>query len=241
MEWILDTNGFLINNPQLNYMIIGGVGILVILGFTGAHLLLWTAFVAAILWGIDANTIYWSIFGVVAVIFNLPILRQHLVSKPVMGLLKAVGFLPEISETERIALKSGDRWIDGEYFSGKPNWNRIMKESYPVVTEEEQAFLDGPTNELCDMVTDWEIYQLKDLPARVWDYIKKENFFGLGIPKKYGGMGFSANAMNLILGKIGSRSVPLCVDIMVPNSLGPGELINHYGTQQQKDYYLNII
>ena len=109
-----------------------------------------------------------------------------------MGVLKAIGFLPEISETERIALKAGNKWIDSEYFSGKPNWKRILNEHYPEITEKEKAFLNGPTNELCDMVTDWEIYQLQDLPARVWDFIKKENFFGLGIPEAYGGMGFSA-------------------------------------------------
>ncbi len=237
MEYLLETSGFLIDNTNINF-IIGKVVLLLVLGFTGAHLIFWTAFVGSILWGIEAPNIAWYIFGGIAAIFNIPFLRQNIVSKPVMGVLKAIGFLPEISETERIALKAGNKWIDAEYFSGKPNWKRILNEHYPEITEKEKAFLDGPTNELCDMVTDWEIYQLQDLPARVWDFIKKENFFGLGIPEAYGGMGFSANAMNLILGKIGSRSVPLCVDIMVPNSLGPGELINHYGTQKQKDFYL---
>ena len=239
MDWILSTEGFLLLQPEnFYYYLFGGIAIFLALGFTGAHLLLWTLFCADILWGCSAGQTTWIVFGVFATIFNLPPLRQNIVSRPVMSFLKSIGFLPEISETERIALNAGTKWIDSEYFSGKPNWKRILNESYPKVSEKEQAFLDGPTNTLCAMTNDWEIYKLKDLPIEVWDYLKQERFFGLGIPEQYGGYGFSANAMNLILGKIGSRSVPLCVDVMVPNSLGPAELLNHYGTQEQKDHYL---
>ena len=237
-DWLLSTQGFLQNPELLNYYLIGLVGVTLILGFTGAHLILWTLVVADVLWSFGLGQTSWIVFGIVAVIFNIPPLRQNIISRPLMSLLKSIGFLPEISDTERIALNAGTPWIDTEYFSGKPNWNKILKENYPSLSEKEKAFLDGPTNKLCEMVNDWEIYKLQDLPIEVWNYLKKEGFFGLGIPEKYSGLGFSANAMNLIMGKLASRSVPLCVDVMVPNSLGPAELLNHYGTQEQKDHYL---
>ena len=216
-------------------------GILVVflaLAYTGASLWLWTIFAAAFLWGFGAPVWLWVIFGVFAVLFNVPPLRQNLVSAPVMKILKSIGFLPTISDTERIALDAGTVWVDGDFFSGKPDFKKILSESYPDLTQEERDFLNGPVEELCRMTDDWQIHQDGDLPEELWDYIKKERFFGMVIPKEYGGHGFSALAMNTITAKIGTRSAPVCVDVMVPNSLGPGELLTHYGTQAQKDYYL---
>src|SRR5690606_15194032 len=109
---------------------------------------------------------------------------------------------------------------------------------YPELTEEEQKFLDGPVEELCSMVDDWDVYQDRDLPKEAWDFIKKERFWGMVIPKEYDGLDFSALAHSAVLAKLGSRSIPACITVMVPNSLGPAELLNHYGTKEQKDYYL---
>ncbi|RYZ64293.1 MAG: acyl-CoA dehydrogenase, partial [Proteobacteria bacterium] len=115
---------------------------------------------------------------------------------------------------------------------------KLMEQSYPELTAEEKAFIAGPVQKLCEMVTEWEVNQRRDLPPEAWDFIKKERFWGMIIPKEYGGLGFSALAHSAILEMVASRSVALCITIMVPNSLGPAELLNHYGTKAQKDHYL---
>lgn len=206
------------------------------IGYTGAPVWALAAFI--LLYGVGAPLWLLALVGVVALVFNVTPLRANLVSRPIMNLLKSMGFLPTISETERIALDAGTVWVDGEFFSGKPDFKKILKENYPDLSAEEKAFLNGPVETLCRMTNDWQIFQDGDLPAEIWDYLKKERFFGMGIPKEYGGHGFSANGMNAIVAKIGTRSVPLCVDVMVPNSLGPAELLVHYGTKEQKEYYL---
>jgi acyl-CoA dehydrogenase len=219
--------------------VIAGIIILVlILGYTGAPLWLWTAFTAVVLWGLAVPLWLWIAFGVLALVFNIRPLRRTLISGPLMNLLHASGFLPTISETERIALESGTTWIEGDFFSGKPDFKKILGESYPALTDKERAFLEGPTEELCRMTDDWDIHQRQDLRDEAWAFIKAHRFFGMVIPEKYGGHGFSANGMNAVITKIGSHSIPLAVDVMVPNSLGPGELLINYGTDEQKDYYL---
>ncbi|GIV33975.1 MAG: acyl-CoA dehydrogenase [Chitinophagales bacterium] len=212
------------------------VAAILLIGYTGAPM--WTLAAFIFLYGLGAPLWLLSIAAIVVVVFNIKPLRAQLVSRPLMNALKSAGFLPTISETERVALEAGTVWVDGEFFSGKPNFKKILKESYPDLTEEERAFLNGPTEELCRMTNDWQIFKEQDLPAEIWDFLKKERFFGMGIPKEYGGHGFSANAMNAVIAKIGTRSIPLCVDVMVPNSLGPAELLTHYGTKEQKEYYL---
>jgi len=207
-------------------------------GFVGVPLLLWTALAAGLLFFTGATTPVWTTFAIIAVVFNLPPLRTLLISRGVMALMKKLQFIPQISPTEQAALKSGDVWVESELFSGKPNFNRMLAESYPKLTPEEQAFIDGPVERLCAMVNDWDIWQRRDLPPEVWDFIKKERFFGMIIPKEYGGHGFSATCHSDVLQKIGSRSLPVCISVMVPNSLGPAELLLHYGTDEQKKYYL---
>lgn len=207
-------------------------------GYLGAPLILWTALFAAALLGVAAPAWAWAIFGVVAVVFNLPPLRRLVASLPVMKLMQAAKLIPQISETEMLALKAGNVWVEKEFFTGKPDFNRILKEPYPDLTPEEQAFLDNQVERLCAMVTDWDIWQRRDLPPEAWDFIKKEGFLGMIIPKEYGGLGFSALAHSAVIGKLASRSVPLCITVMVPNSLGPAELLNHYGTDAQKKHYL---
>ncbi|MEE9444152.1 MAG: acyl-CoA dehydrogenase [Cocleimonas sp.] len=170
-------------------------------------------------------------------LINLPDLRQRFISKPAMGLLKAN--LPKISRTEQEALDGGNVWWDAELFSGKPDWSRLRDLSMSTLSEKEQAFIDGPVEKLCGMLDDWQItHELQDLPETVWDYIKEERFFGMIIPEEYGGHGFSARAHSEVVMKISGRSITAAVTIMVPNSLGPGELLMKYGSQEQKDYYL---
>ncbi|MDP7101489.1 MAG: acyl-CoA dehydrogenase [Rhodospirillales bacterium] len=169
-------------------------------------------------------------------LFVTPVLRQLLISAPIM---KMVGrALPTMGETERIALEAGTVWWDGDLFSGKPDWQKLLEFEIKPLTEEEQAFLDGPTQKLCVMLDDWEINQKRDLPSEVWDFIKNNGFFGMIIPRQYGGLEFSAHLHSAVVTKLSSRSVVAAVTVMVPNSLGPGELLLHYGTEKQKDHYL---
>ena len=175
------------------------------------------------------------IAGLIA-LFVTPVLRRLLISAPIM---KMVGrALPTMGETERIALEAGTVWWDGDLFSGKPDWQKLLEFEIKPLTEEEQAFLDGPTQKLCVMLDDWEINQKRDLPSEVWDFIKNNGFFGMIIPRRYGGLEFSAHLHSAVVTKLSSRSVVAAVTVMVPNSLGPGELLLHYGTEKQKDHYL---
>ena len=175
------------------------------------------------------------IAGLIA-LFVIPVLRRLLISAPIM---KMVGrALPTMGETERIALEAGTVWWDGDLFSGKPDWQKLLEFEIKPLTEEEQAFLDGPTQKLCVMLDDWEINQKRDLPFEVWDFIKNNGFFGMIIPRRYGGLEFSAHLHSAVVTKLSSRSVVAAVTVMVPNSLGPGELLLHYGTEKQKDHYL---
>lgn len=147
---------------------------------------------------------------------------------------------PLVSKTERIAIESGTVGFEGSLVNGKPDWEALAKIPNGTLTDEEQAFLDGPCETFCSMVNDWEMSQTEeqDMPQEVWDYARKNGFFGLVIPKEYGGKGFSALAHSAVVMKLSSRSFAAAVNVMVPNSLGPGELISHYGTQEQKDKYL---
>lgn len=164
-------------------------------------------------------------------------LRLDKLSRPLLGWVRSR--LPKLSDTEREALNSGSVDWDGELFSGQPDWNKLMDYQPAHLTSEEQAFLDGPVEELCQMLDDWQItHEDYDLPDKVWQFIREKGFFGLVIPKEDSGMGFSATAHSEIVMKISTRSVSAAVTVMVPNSLGPGELLMHYGTDDQKQHYL---
>lgn len=162
--------------------------------------------------------------------------RQHL-TKPIhKWALKA---LPTLSDTERDALEAGDVWWERELFSGNPAWEKLHNIKAPQLTTEEQAFLDGPCRELCEMIDDWKINQLDgDLPPEVWNFLRQKKFFGMIIPKAYGGLEFSAFAHSEVVRFISTRSVAAAVTVMVPNSLGPGELLLHFGTDVQKEHWL---
>ncbi|MCB1629615.1 MAG: acyl-CoA dehydrogenase family protein, partial [Xanthomonadales bacterium] len=146
--------------------------------------------------------------------------------------------LPRLGETERIALEAGSVWWDGELFSGKPNWQRLLDFRVPPPEAEVQAFLDGPVATLCEMLDDWQIQQDRDLPPAVWDFLREHRFFGMIIPTEYGGLGFGADAHSRVVTRVASRSVTAAVTVMVPNSLGPAELLLHYGTEAQRQHYL---
>jgi len=185
------------------------------------------------------DTLTISIVSFIALISILLIfrpLRRVLITKPIMKL--AARALPKMGDTERIALQAGTVGWDGELFSGNPDWDKLLNFKIKPLTGEELDFLGGPVDELCNMLDDWKIIQDRDLSPEIWAFIKDHGFLGMIIDKKYGGLGFSAHAHAKVVTKISSVSITAAVTIMVPNSLGPGELLHHYGTEDQKKHYL---
>lgn len=208
------------------------------LGYTGAGLLLWTVFLAIILIGFGVPTWLLGSAAAIAFVFNVRPLRKGLVSSAVMKAMKALELLPSISPTERTALEAGVVWREADLFSGKPDFGKLIKEPYPKLTDEEQSFLDNEVEEFCAMIDDWEFFKTKQMSEEAFEFMKKKGLLGMIIPKEYGGLGFSHAAHSAILQKIASHSVAATIYIMVPNSLGPAELLNHYGTKSQKDKLL---
>jgi acyl-CoA dehydrogenase len=180
--------------------------------------------------------ILWLLFGIM-VLPNLTDFRREKITRPLLDIYRTM--LPSMSDTEREALEAGSVWWDGELFSGMPDWDRLMSYPAPALSDEEQAFFDGPCEELCSMLDEWEIsHELGDMPEHIWQYIKKHKFFAMIIPKQYGGLEFSAYANAMIIMKLASRSTTASSTVGVPNSLGPAELLLHYGTDEQKQRYL---
>ncbi|HVS02911.1 MAG TPA: acyl-CoA dehydrogenase [Thermoanaerobaculia bacterium] len=148
------------------------------------------------------------------------------------------GLVPRISDTERQALTAGTVWLDGAFFAGRPGFRRLLAEPWPELAPAERAFLDGPVEEVCALVDEWEVQQTRRLPEAVWELLRERRFFGLGIPEEHGGLGFSALAASAIFGKLATRSPTLSAVVLIPNSVGPGELLLHYGTQEQQQTLL---
>ena len=168
---------------------------------------------------------------------GLPNIKRTYITTPVFRALK--GAMPAISETEREALEAGTTGWDAELFGGRPDFVKLRRVAPITLTDEEQAFLDGPSEELCRKIDDWHVrHELHDIPDDIWQFVRDKGFLGMLISKEHGGLGFSAQAQSLVLGKISTKSPDVCIIVMVPNSLGPGELIEHYGTAQQKAHYL---
>ncbi len=175
--------------------------------------------------------------GIVVAPLVVPPLRRVLISKPLLRVFRKV--MPPMSQTEREALEAGTVGWDGELFSGRPAWRELLSITRTTLTVEEQHFLDNEVETLCAMITDWDTTNVhKDLPPRVWQYIEDHGFLGMIIPKAYGGLGFSAYAHSQVITKLSTRSGTVAVTVLVPNSLGPGELLLHYGTDEQKRRYL---
>src|SRR3984893_8565633 len=163
--------------------------------------------------------------------------RRDFITKPIFSWAR--GVLPAMSDTEREALEAGDVWWDADLFTGNPDWSKLLANAPATLTPEEAAFLNGPVDELCAMLDDWKInWEWRDLPPEVWDFIKREKFFGMIIPAEYGGLGFSPYAHSEVVRKISSRSLVAAVTVMVPNSLGPGELLMRFGTSDQQRQWL---
>jgi len=214
----------------------------IVLAYIRASLWQWTVaaafFIGGLQWlGGQTGIIPWIIFALLAAPLNIRPLRRMILSKPLMDWFSSV--LPPMSSTEKEAIDAGTVWWDGDLFSGKPDWQKLLDVPVSELSDEEQAFIEGPVAELCATLDDWHINNdLNDLPEESWNCIRKNKFFGMIIPKKYGGLEFSPRAQSEVVMKVASRSLAAGVTVMVPNSLGPGELLMHYGTDKQKDYYL---
>lgn len=177
-----------------------------------------------------------AVYAALVGVFLIRPLRRAVVTAPVFRAFR--GALPSMSQTERDALEAGTVWWEGELFAGKPDWTKLLSYPWPKLTAEERAFLDDETSELCRLTDDWKATQRQDLSPEAWQYIKDKGFLGMIIPKEYGGKGFSAFAHSQVVTKLSTRSSAPAVTVMVPNSLGPAELLLHYGTPEQKAHYL---
>jgi len=221
------------------------VGLLGFLAYHRLSALAWTIAIALALilltaysgWSLVWLSVLWAAFIGAAILGNPTSLRRERISRPLLALFKRI--LPQVSQTEQEALEAGTVWWEGELFSGDPNWNKLLDYPRPTLSTEEQAFLDGPVEELCRMLNDWQVtHELCDLPPQAWQFIRDKGFLGLIIPKQYGGLGFSALAHSEIVMKLTTRGSTAAITVMVPNSLGPAELLLHYGTKAQKEHYL---
>ncbi len=227
------------------WAIVSLLAITVLVGLWYPRFWLWT--IVSVLWliawqmhgtisGVGAVLLW--IFGVLTwVPMNIRPLRRVLITRGMFAIFKRN--LPKMSQTEAEAISAGDTWWEKEVFQGRPNWKHLHELKLSELNDEEKLFLDNETETLCAMLDDWKITHIdKDLSPEVWQYIKDKGFFGMVIAKQYGGKGFSAAAHSAVVMKIGTKSLTAAVTVMVPNSLGPGELIYHYGTKEQKDHYL---
>lgn len=226
-------------------MILSLVIISLVCAFQRTRLITWTVVLIAtyLLWALNGTP---GLFGLIVtgiflaailVPLNVPTWRRQLISTSVLKQYQSM--LPDLSETERDAMEAGTVGWEGELFSGKPDWQQLLTQSHLELTHEEQAFVDGPAEELCGMLREWEItHDLADMPPEVWAFCKKNKFFGMIIPKEFGGLGFSAMGHRAVLQKISSVCAVTASNVAVPNSLGPAEMILHYGTREQKSHYL---
>jgi acyl-CoA dehydrogenase len=220
------------------------LGAVLILAYRRAGLALSTVVLGGLLlayWAFGAEPLWWkaliSVPYALLLLLNARPLRLRLITRPFLRSYRRL--LPPMSATEREALDAGTVWWDGELFTGGPDWQKLMSAKAPTLTAAEQAFLDGPCEDLCGMLDDWDItHRRADLPPEVWDFIKSRGFFGMIVPRRYGGLEFSAYAHSCVLVKIASRSGTASSTIAVPNSLGPAELLLHYGTEEQKNHFL---
>lgn len=215
-----------------------------VLAYHRASLIIWTVSIALLLVlatsfnGLTvAAALSWIVFLSMAALFNVAKWRRRFVSQRILNFYRNV--MPTMSRTEREAISAGTVTWEGDLFRGNPKWDKLLSLPKARLTAEEQAFLDGPVETLCGMIDDWDITHTRlDMAPDMWTYLKEQGFFALIIPKEYGGKEFSAYAHSQILIKLSSRSITVASTVAVPNSLGPAELLLHYGTAEQKKYYL---
>ncbi len=238
MEFLGPFYGILTNAAYCWPTLIGVVVAGITIGYMGSPLVVWSLYLVAVAIGYSAPPVMIYALAMVLLLFNIQPLRQAIVSSGVMKVMKALQLIPKISDTERTALEAGVVWMEAELFSGKPDFKKMMDQPYGKLSDEEQKFLDNEANELCRLIDDWKFWKTREMQAEVFDFMKEKKFLGMIIPKEYGGLGFSHTAHSMILQKVSSRSIPASITIMVPNSLGPAELLNHYGTDEQKNKYL---
>ena len=215
--------------------------IFILLGawYIGVKAVYWTVLLAITLYfAFDPGFVFWLVYIPINIVILIPDIRKMLITRHLVTLINRLNLMPSISQTEKVALRAGTIWVDGEFFSGKPDFDTIFKEDYPHLSDEENSFLHTQVDRVCAMTNDWEVFRDRDLSKEVWQYLKDEKFFGMIIPKSYGGLGFSALGHSAVIQKMASRSQVLAITTMVPNSLGPAELLLHYGTTAQKEYYL---
>ena len=222
----------------MNYYLYALALVLLVLWYNRVKFIIWSPVLAAFVYLTCPDKIGVAIYLTINALLLIEPLRTALISRPLMGLIDRLKLMPSISQTEKIALRAGTVWIDGEIFSGRPNFNTILTDSYPSLTPQEDAFLNNEVDEVCRMTNDYEASERRDLSPAVWQYLKEKHFFGMIIPKEYGGLGFSALGHSAVIQKLATHSQALAITTMVPNSLGPAELLLHYGTQAQRDYYL---
>ncbi len=228
-------SGFLINEP---YSLLGAAAVLLILGYFGLPFFLWAIAIEAAILGFGAPLWLGIAWAAVALVFLIKPIRKVTVSSIVMKTMKALGLIPHISQTERTALEAGVVWMESELFSGKPDFKKILAQPYHNLSPDEQKFMDNEAEQLCGMIDDYRLYKTKVLPPEVFDFMRKKGFLGMIIPKEFGGLGFSHSAHSAIIQKLATRSIASTIYVMVPNSLGPAELLVHYGTDAQKKKYL---
>ncbi|MFE0501614.1 acyl-CoA dehydrogenase [Lysobacter soli] len=225
--------------PFIAFLLVGAIA-----AYHRLRLPVWAALTATALvacWLLGANGTATVVAAIVTAVIAVPLLlpqfRLPFITKPLLGFYTKI--LPPLSETERVALEAGTVGWEGQLFSGKPDWDVLHNQPRPTLSADEQAFLDGPVEELCKMIDDWQITHVDaDLSPELWDFIKKNKFFGMIVPKEYGGLGFTALGNHKVIQKLASMSSVVSSTVGVPNSLGPAELLMHYGTQEQKDHYL---
>lgn len=220
------------------------VAVMMVLAFQRASLPVWTIGLAAFLvvcsyfssFHPAVLTIFWLIYAGLFIALNVRPLRRHLLSRAIFSLYRKI--MPTLSDTEREALNAGSVGWEGELFSGMPNWDKLQQIPLSTLSAEERAFMDGPVEQFCCMVDSWKMYHTMQLPTELLDFLRKNGFLGMIIPKQYGGLEFSHFAHSQVITKLASASCASAILTSVPNSLGPAELLLHYGTEEQKNYYL---
>lgn len=231
-------SGFFLGETVFWPSVLGSIAVFLLIAYFGLPFLFWVVAGIAVLAGFGAPLGALIAFVAVAAVFLIKPLRVILVSGPVMRFMKAAKMMPVISATERTALEAGVVWMEKELFSGHPDFKKLMNQPNHKLSADEQSFLDNEVEQLCEMIDDYKYFRTKVMDPQVWEFIRRKGFLGMIIPKEFGGKGFSHSAHSAVIQKISTRSIGAVIYVMVPNSLGPAELLVRYGTDEQKKKYL---